>query len=365
MWAQTMKTARMHAVPVANMPNEFRVAVLLNAHARKVDRTVIDALRHTVSPEDLFISESSFDARKIAQTVVERGYEIVFTGGGDGTFMGFANEILNEVRAQKRHRVVAVPRFGVLKLGTGNSLASWVNASAPRNNGFVDDVLKAKVRAFNRFRTLELLEVDGKRAPFAGLGVDGKLLNDYFWVKQHWAKGPFTRLLTGSRGYFTSVALRTLPYYFTHSTKVTCEVKNVGTLPAFRLDKQGRAHGKPVAPGETLYEGPVMLVCAGTVPHYGYELKMFPFAGQRPGMMHLRLGSVTPTGVVANLPKIWAGTYFPQSIFDFHAQQVEIQYAEPMPLQIGGDAEGYRKNVVLGMSKDTLELVDFSGSPSN
>ena len=56
-----------------------------------------------------------------------------------------------------------------------------------------------------------------------------------------------------------------------------------------------------LAPGALLYRGPAMLVAAGTIPFYGYALRMFPFAGQRPGHLQLRLGTVNPLAAVANL----------------------------------------------------------------
>ena len=61
------------------------LAVLLNANARKVDARVVKALSHAVPEQDLFLSRSELDARRIVQSVLERGYPLVFTGGGDGT----------------------------------------------------------------------------------------------------------------------------------------------------------------------------------------------------------------------------------------------------------------------------------------
>src|SRR5689334_20473631 len=102
-----------------------RVAVLLNANARHVGPRTLRALSHVVAREDLFVSRSELEGRGIARKVVERRYDIVFCGGGDGTFMAFANEILRE--AQRAH--APAPRFGVLRLGTGNGLAAVVRAS--------------------------------------------------------------------------------------------------------------------------------------------------------------------------------------------------------------------------------------------
>src|SRR5262249_57795610 len=87
---------------------------------------------------------------------------------------------------------------------------------------------------------------------------------------------------------------------------------------------------------------PAMLVAAGTIPFYGYALRMFPFAGRRPGHLQLRLGTVNPLAAVANLRALWRGEWFPSNIHDFHAVAVSVRAARPMPLQIGGHAAGER-----------------------
>jgi len=332
-----------------------RVAVLLNARARKVTPRVLRALSHVVPRSDLFLSRSPVDARRIARTILSRGYDTVFCGGGDGTFIGFADEILSE--AERAH--ASAPRFGVLKLGTGNGLAALVHASPVKDGGVVEDVRRACEGAIPGYRALELLKVEGRRAQFAGLGIDARLLNDYLGLKSkvhgtwgHWA-------LTGSRGYALTVGLRTLPHALTHRLAEHVEVRNIASLPAYSLDSRGRTVGE-VGPGEVLYRGPAMMVAAGTIPFYGYALRMFPFAGLRPGYLQLRLGTVNPLAAVANLRNLWRGEWFPRTIHDFHAVAVSVQAARPMPLQIGGDAAGERTSVEFRMSSKRLELVDWS-----
>ena len=358
MWAQPFRSAATEHVP-PQLGADRPIAVLLNANARKVTAKVVRALSHVVAREHLFLSRSELDARRIAQQVIAGRYHTVFLGGGDGTVMCFMNELLN---AAARAGNVPMPRLGVLKLGTGNSVATLVKASSPNNDGIVDDVLRARVGEVPSYRTIDLLKVDGKRAPFAGLGVDGKVLNDYIWVKENLAQGPLSWLMTGPGGYFTSVAFKTVPYYLTHSTAMMAEVVN-GAGPAYRLG----ADGKPTKvhqPGEVLFKGKLNLAAAGTVPFYGYELKTFPFAGKRRGMMHLRLGMLQPTSALVNLGKMWKGTWFPDCLHDFYATDVTVRFAEPMPLQIAGDASGYRNEVRFEMATESLELADFSAAVS-
>jgi diacylglycerol kinase family enzyme len=359
MLVQPLRSPDLRQAPSA--ASEPKVAVLLNANARKVDARVVKSLSHVVPDEDLFLSRSPLDARRIAQTVLERGYPLVFTGGGDGTFMGFVNEFLRQTEARGRFAGQPLPRFGVLKLGTGNGLANFVNASNPSGDGMLQDVVRALSGDVAGLRRMNMVMVDGQRTPFAGLGVDGKLLNDYIWVKENLGKGLFKKMLSGSGGYFSAVAFKTVPHYLTNSTWVECEVTN-GASPAYRLGPDGSPVGEPIAPGESLFRGKLMMAGAATMPYYGYGLRMFPFAHQRRGMMHVRLGQVHAAHVLANLPKLWNGRWFPEGIHDFHAREVTIRYDRPMPLQIGGDAAGYREAVTISVAPETVDLLDFHGS---
>ena len=361
MLVQPLRSPDLRQVPATTVAPEPKVAVLLNANARKVDARVVKSLSHVVPEEDLFLSRSPLDARRITQTVLERGYPLVFTGGGDGTFMGFVNEMLRQTEARGRFAGQPLPRFGVLKLGTGNGLANFVSASNPGGDGILQDVVRALSGDVSGLRRMNMVMVDGQRTPFAGLGVDGKLLNDYIWVKENLGKGFFKKVLTGSGGYFSAVAFKTVPHYLVNSTWVECEVIN-GAHEAYRLGPDGSPVGEPLAPGATLFRGKLMMAGAATMPFYGYGLRMFPFAHQRRGMMHVRLGQVHATSVLANLPKLWEGRWFPEGIHDFHAKDVTIRFAQPMPLQIGGDAAGYRDEVKLSVAPETVDLLDFHGS---
>jgi diacylglycerol kinase family enzyme len=339
------------------------VAVLLNSNARKVNARVVRALSHVVPEGDLFVSRSELDARRIAQAVIDRRYHTVFLGGGDGTFTGFVNEILNQVALRRPHHPgLQAPRFGVLKLGTGNSVATLARSSSMRGDGILDDVLRARAGEVPGYRTLDLLMVEGKRAPFAGFGLDGKLLNDYLWVKRNVGKGLLAKVMAGGSGYFTSVAFKTVPYYLANSAQMECEVVNGRSSMAYRLGPDGLPVGKPIAPGEVLFKGPLMMAAAGTIPYYGFELKMFPFAAKRRGMMHLRLGTIPAVKILANLGGLWKGTWFPEGMHDFHCSEVTIRSDKPMPFQISGDAEGYRDEVQLKVAADPIELVDFTGA---
>jgi diacylglycerol kinase family enzyme len=363
MQVQPLRASQLRMVPpLLERPEPASVAVVLNANARQVTEKVIRSLSHVIPEEDLFVSRCLPDCRRIAQTILERGYDVVFTGGGDGTFVGFVNEILRQVEHRSRYHPQRAPRFGILKLGTGNGIASFVSASPKRGGGILDDVLRARAGEIPGYRSLELLSVEGKRAPFAGLGADAKVLNDYYWVKERLGGGLLKPMLTGAGGYISSVTLRTLPHFLVNPSQVECEVVNGRRGPAYRLNPDGSVLGE-VGPGELLFRGRLIMAAAATMPFYGFSFRMFPFAGRRPGHLHLRLGAVTATQVVSNLTRLWRGRWFPTNgIYDFHARDFTVRFATPMAFQIGGDAEGYRDTVSMGVSPEQIELVDFTGA---
>jgi diacylglycerol kinase family enzyme len=358
MLVQPLRSVNPRQIPSVTGAPEHKVAVLLNTNARRVDARVVRTLSRIVPEQDLFLSRSELDCRRIVQTVLERNYPVVFTGGGDSTFQGFVSEVFRQLEPRGRFAGKRAPRFGVLKLGTGNGLASYVSAGAGED-GLLRDVVRARTGDVPGYRRMDLLMVDGQRTAFAGLGMEGKLLNDYLWLKNMLGHGLTRKMLTGPAGYFSEIAFKTVPYSLLNPTWVECEITNGRAGEAYRVGPSGNPTGAPIAPGETLFRGRVMMAAAATMPYYGYSFRMFPFAGERQGMMHLRLGQLHASNVLANLPKLWAGRWFPEGIHDFYAREAHIRFARPMPFQVGGDAAGYRQEVKLSVAPESVELLDF------
>lgn len=335
------------AAPLGNS-----VAVLLNANAKRVSNRVHEVLRHVVPADDLFLSRSTSEAKAIAREVVGRKYRTVFTGGGDGTFVSFVTEILDFLRDARD----PLPRFGVLKLGTGNALAGMVGA-AP-GVGIVDDVLRARAGQVPSVRRIDLLLSKGRATPFAGVGLDAALLNDYVAVKRRMGEGFLKRWATGAPGYALAVASRTLPTYLRRRNNPEIEVVN-GKSSAVLLGPDGRP-AREIRPGELLYRGPAQMCAASTVPFYGYGLRMFPFAGQIPGTMQLRISNVPTWTCLAHVGAIWNGTFTHPKLHDFLVQEVEVRSREKLPLQVGGDAEGFVNSFEFRLAPRSVELVDYS-----
>lgn len=358
--------------PRARHQNE-RVAVLLNANAKSVSESLRRELENFVPSEDLFCSRSFDEARAIARTVLDRGYRTVLTGGGDGTFVGYVNCLFEEAAAAGAQvsssggaarklapmaaHAVRLPRFGVLKLGTGNALASYSGASSSRV-GVVEDILRTRSGECSVSRPLHLLSHEGKRAPFAGLGIDAAVLNDYVGLKSRFKGGKLESSVAGGLGYFWSVVGKTIPTALSQRDIPNVEIVNLGSS-AQQIGPDGKPLGRAIRHGEIVYKGPCRLAAAGTVPCYGYGFKIFPHALQAPGRFQLRLTAMSVPKILANLRTIWKGGTPPTGILDFHCEKVLIRFDREMPVQVGGDAEGYRREIVLEMAERPLELLDF------
>jgi diacylglycerol kinase family enzyme len=344
------------ATPASREGASRRVAVVVNGRAKNVTAEVISTLDRILEGSDLFVSRRIEDAREIAQTLVLRRYDTVLTGGGDGTFTVMVTEVVREAR----RRGAPLPRFGLLKLGTGNALA-WVVGARDLRGGEVDaDIRRLCEEAGSR--PVRLVEVEGIITPFCGFGADARVLADYGWVKQNLATTPLRRFSSGLPGYAIASATRTLPSLL-FSAMTTCRAINAGG-EAYRVGPHGSVIGRPVHAGELLYEGPMRLCALSTIPYYGYGFRLFPYAEDRPDRMQLRISTIKPSEFVYHLKEIWRGEYEnPKCLFDFLVEKVVLEFEPKAPLQVGGDPRGERSRLEVGLSPTPIELVDFYAPP--
>lgn len=331
--------------------------MVVNGNAKSVTADVISTLDQILLGGDLFVSRRLEDASEIARTLVNRGYGTVLTGGGDGTFTVMVTEVVREARAQDK----PVPRFGLLKLGTGNALAWVAGASRAKGRGLSADIQRLREDAGSR--PLRLVEVEGFLAPFAGFGVDAVVLKDYADVKAMLSRTPLKRYAAGALGYTLASVTRSLPTFVVRPVP-HCRVRNEGA-EAYRIGEKGGLVGQPIPKGETIYEGPARIVGLATIPYYGFGFRMFPFADERPDRMQLRVSTVSSLGFVRNFPAIWRGEYHdPNIVFDYLVDAVSIEMDPPTVFQIGGDPQGERARVAARVSREPIRLVDFYAPPS-
>ncbi len=349
-----------------------QVAVLLNANAKSVNDRMRREITRFVPEEDVFFSRTLDDARAITREVLARGYTTLLTGGGDGTFVGYVNEVLSQCMTtgpvvarggavlKLEPRPVPPPKFGVLHLGTGNSIAGMTGAS-PRPVGVVEDILRARAGDVRQTHQIHLIDVDGKLAPFTGVGVDARIINDYVTVSRKFRGTPFSAFGSGGPGYLLAIAGRSIPAVLLERKPANVLITNEGE-PAQQLAPDGRPVGRPIEKGEILFQGPLRLVAAGTVPNYGFGFKIFPHARKAEGRMHLRLSALTVPQMVRHMGAIWKGRTPRTGILDFLTQKVRLEFDRPMPLQVGGDAEGFREAVTFAVDSRPVELLDFKAT---
>ena len=319
------------------------VAVVLNRHARGVTPRMVERLRRLVPARDLFVSESVRDSDAIAAIVIERGYRAALLGGGDGTFV----RCVTDLSAHAQRRGMPVPSLGVLRLGTGNALAFALAASEVSEAGLRRDLDRARTGGD---ALLPLLEVDGRLTPFAGVGLDAAVQQDFAATTRALDRvGVGQRLGAGAR-YALAVGLRTVPRYLL-SPLPEITVINRGA-PAFRVGAGGAIRGPAVAAGEVLYRGRCSIATGSTIPYFGLGMRMFPYCQLVAGRFQLRCADVPTVEALAHLPSVWRGVYASRYLSDFLVEKVELRLETPVAFQIGGDLQDEpRTRVTLAMAR--------------
>jgi diacylglycerol kinase family enzyme len=343
--------------PASSRTLAQRIAVVVNGNAKNVTAEVIATLDQLLLGGDLFVSGSLEEADEIAKVLVSRGYGTVLTGGGDGTFSVMVTKVFAEAVRQQAE----LPRFGFLKLGTGNALAHVVGASGSGRGDLAADI--RRLRADAGSREIGLVEVDGEMAPFCGFGVDAMVLEDYAAVKRLLSGTLLERLGSGPLGYTLSTLTRSLPRSLVRRP-TRCVIINRGA-ECYRVGQSGIITGAAIQMGEVVFEGPARLVGVATIPYYGYGFRAFPFAEERPDRMHLRISNLSAPTVVRHLSEIWRGEYqHPDKVSDFLVQNVEIRMDTPTPFQIGGDFRCEATQMQVALAPRRIRLVDFYAPPS-
>ena len=333
-----------------------RVAVVVNGNAKQVTEELVGILDQIVQSGDLFVSRSLEEGRDIARLIVERGYPTVLTGGGDGTFVQMVSWIVQCAEQQGK----PFPRFGLLKLGTGNALAWVLGAQNRRGRGVVTDL--ARLRREGGSRQLRLIEVEDMLTPFAGLGADAIALSHYAATREVFSRSRLLKhVASGPVVYTASLLGRTAPHYLVKPT-IRVRIINEGA-PAIRLGQDGRPVGAPIATGETIYAGPTRLLAFSTIPYWGWGARIFPYAEERDDRFNLRVVNFGSVAAVAHIRDIWQGTYRSDRLHDFLVERMQIQCEKPTPLEVGGDIVGVRERVFAQLSRRPIEVVDYYAPP--
>ncbi len=334
------------------MARKGRVAVLLNANAKRVTEKVRDSIAQLMPKDDLFFSRSLDEAESIARTLIERRYDVVLTGGGDGTIVQTMNNLIRAAdRAACGLYRPPLPDLGALRLGTGNALAGATGAGAP-----LDDIVKVMAGKGPIARPLQLIEETGSGNvfPFASVGYDAQLLNDFHNLVQSSTTQTGRAMSKSLAGYFYALFTRTVPTEL-RGEKARVRVVSTGRCSIMNPENDEEI---PLAPGATLFEGIARCIAMGTTPNYGYNVKIFPFAERRSDRFHLRVSTAGISQLLFHLPSLWKGTYRSPDFIDFLVEGVRIESSNEMPYQSAGDARGSVSNLELRLSHRTFRVLD-------
>ena len=329
-----------------------RVAVVLNGNARQVTDELVESFDQLVGSGDLFLSRTLDEAQGIALEIVESGYAVVLTGGGDGTFVQMVTAITKEARSRNQEP----PRFGLLRLGTGNSLA-WALGAGTSHKGVIADL--KRLRHDSAHRDFRLIEVQDLLTPFAGAGFDALGLKHFHEVRSIVRHLPWVgKRASGAVSYAISIPTLTIPEL---ALRPRMEVRIVNRGAAERLDRDGRPCGPAIEKGEVIFEGACIAALVSTIPYWGFGARVFPFAEDRPAdRFCLRVVATNPLQIAAHMLSAWKGTYRHENLIDVYAEDVELQFGKPTAIEIGGDPAGMTDSMHARLHPEPIKLIDYA-----
>ena len=333
------------------LPAKLRFGVLLNGNARRISPRLVEKLRPHLPMDDLYYTRSLEEAEEAFQDIYLKQYDMLLVGGGDGSLLQAMTTLQKLQSTDRLPR--RLPAFGVLPFGTGNAVAASLGSD------------RKLVPLFERLQTQQhdvslrhhhWVDVEGHLAPFAGIGFDSLALNKYKSLHSSLKQSPFSFLGRGLLGYLNAVFLMAIPSFVLNG-RTEIEVINEGNS-AQLLGPDGKV-AREFGKGEVLFRGRPIMTAVSTVSCYGFQFQNFPFAtdGHR---MQLRVADISVLEATTNLPAVWRGTYRHPNLQDFIVQSIRVRCEKPLPLQIGGDAEGYREEVVFQRTERPTLMADLS-----
>lgn len=300
--------------------------MLLNRRAQGMTAARLRWFRAHVPAADLFVTDGVADAQAAVATIAVRGYDVLCAGGGDGTFMLAAAALV----------ALAPPRMPAilpLRLGTGNAVHDLCGASPPTPRGLARDLGRAADSA-EPPAPLRLLDVDGRLAHFAGVGLDADWAADYAWlIKRHLGAGRLLPLVRGAPGYVLTAATLTIPRLL---RRPFVAVRIVAHGPAARLDGGGQP-AQHFGDGDLLFEGPATMASASTVPSYSAGLPYFRHVDCIGDAFELKVAFAGAYDVLRHARRVLAGEPDPARILDFSAHAIRIELPTPARYHVGGD----------------------------
>ncbi|MDX2013165.1 MAG: diacylglycerol kinase family protein [Myxococcaceae bacterium] len=328
------------------------ISVVVNLNARKGSERFAEWARRLLPNSKVIATRSVDDVERfVRESMGGRAPKVVLSGGGDGTAIG----LLDAMRAKG----LEFPALGLVPLGTGNAWAIGTHAPSPRK------ALEAIRRLVDQggqsvpTSDFSLMEVEGRLTPFADAGWGAEILHDY--KQQRLSAPPFLRkLVEGKGGYAASIFGRTILRNVVAPRRPRVRLINLGD-PALGFDATGRP--VPVPGGErgaVLYEGPYGVAGAGTTMELGFGFKALHFARTMPGRMHTRVYAATAAQATGRIVDLWRGVHPIPHSHDFLLTQCRMEFDGEVPVEVGGDVIGLRRQVEFRVAPMVVPVVDWS-----
>ena len=321
--------------------------VLVNANAKRGGRRVAAQIARALPGANVRLTRNADEVDAWLRTL--HNPRAILPAGGDGTAVALLNAMSRVFEGQP------FPRVGILPLGTGNA---WAHATgAPKLHRALASIASAQgplpIRRFG------IIRCDGMLTHFAGAGWEAEVLND-FKTQLAMSKGPSRWVSKSVYGYVTATLFRTAPKALVNG-RPQLLIENLGdevyTITADR--KLMKLHG--VGHGAVLYDGMASVAGCSISPELGYHFRAYPFAERFLGMMNVRVYDEKTLSAVSRIPRIWRGEHPLRGMHDWFATKVRMTFSRPVPLQIGGDAVGFRQTVEFEISDREIELIDWRG----
>lgn len=325
--------------------------VLVNANAKRGGRRVAAQIARALPGATVKLTRTPEEVYAWLRGLASTNLKAILPAGGDGTAVSLVNALAHVYQDRE------FPRVGLLPLGTGNA---WAHATgAPKLHRALDLIGSLETGRPLPLRRFGLLTCDGVLTHFAGAGWEAEVLNDYK-TQLAMSKGPSRWFTKSVYGYLTATLFRTAPKALVNGRPQVL-IENLGdevfTITADR--KLIKLHG--VGHGAVLYDGMASVAGCSITPELGSHFRAYPFAERFLGLMNVRVYDEKTLSAVTRIPRIWRGEHPLRGMHDWFATKVRMTFSRPVPLQIGGDAVGYRQTVEFAISDRELELIDWRG----
>lgn len=323
-----------------------RVAAILNCNAQGVSAARIANVRELLGDAHVFVTRSLGESRAAAEAIVASSYDVVCTGGGDGTFV--------QAIADLRGAGGAMPILFGLRLGTGNAIADVCGARRASRAGLAADLARAS--SDEPPGSLRLLDVDGALAHSAGAGLDAEFNLDLAAVhKASLRRAPWLRpVFAGVPGLIATAVVRTAPHL---ALRRPARMSIHALGPATRIDRRGNPLAE-LPDGALLHDGGTTLVTASTCTTFGRGVVLFPATDRRSDRFQIRIAQVGLVGALRELFAVVRGAASTVAgIDDFLVGGIRIELADRTPAHVGGEVRWPGRTLSITLARERVSIL--------